>query len=421
MKICIAQTQSFKGEIHRNIQNHLRIIKRAIQFNSDVIICPELSITNYEPTFAKTFVTTIETGVFEPFQILSDENNITIGIGLPTNSAEGIHISMLIFQPNKNRIIYSKQLLHDDERLYFTSGNHQVFLNIKGVKIAIGICYETLQREHFLNTNHEGADIYIASVAKSKAGIDNANVYFPKMAKEFNTPILMSNSVGYCDNFLSTGQSAAWNKNGVLIKQLDNTHEGILIYDSNLETVEFHQSIIEKGKLSDLEVLFQMYLNGKNELERNGIHQWTSSYPTIAIIEKDLRKGVLYVLKKNNEIVGAINISEEQETEYQSVNWKFEDSKVLVVHRLVVNPKNQRQGFAQKLMDFAEDYAMANDYYSIRLDAYSQNKRVIDFYKKRNYVIRGNVNFLERAYPFHCMEKNIKKPSENLVFFIICM
>ena len=409
MRICIAQTQSFKGEIHRNIENHLRLIKRAIHLNSDVIIFPELSITGYEPSLAKELATRIDDDIFKPFQALSDKNDITIGIGFPINSVEGICISMLIFQPNKSSSVYSKQLLHDDELPYFISGNDQLILNIEGVKIAIGICYETLQREHFLNANHKGADIYIASVAKSKNGIEKANLFFPNIAREFSTPILMSNCVGYCDDFLSVGQSAVWNKKGFLINQLDSINQGVLIYDTTFETVKIHQSTIEKGNLTDLEALFQIYINGKIELERNGIYQWTNTYPTISIIESDLQKEVLYILKNDNEIIGAIALSEEQEDEYKLINWKFDDGKILVVHRLVVNPKHQKQGYAQQLMDFAENYAVTNNYASIRLDAYSQNKRVINFYKKRNYKISGNVNFPERDYPFYCMEKDIKK------------
>ena len=81
---------------------------------------------------------------------------------------------------------------------------------------------------------------------------------------------------------------------------------------------------------------------------------------------------------------------------------------MLVIHRLVVHPKHQRKGYAKTLMDFAEDYAQNNDYTSIRLDAYTQNKRVIRFYKSRGYSIRGNVYFSERTLPFHCMEKLIE-------------
>lgn len=174
-----------------------------------------------------------------------------------------------------------------------------------------------------------------------------------------------------------------------------------------------HPLKIEKGELADLAALFQIYLNGKNELERNGIYQWTDNYPTSSIIESDLRKGVLYLLKKGQEIIGAINISEEQEVEYQSINWKFDAAKVLVIHRLVIDPQYQRQGYARRLMDFAEDFALANDYSSIRLDAYSQNHKVIEFYKKRNYFVRGDVYFPQREHSFHCMEKEIKTTSEE--------
>lgn len=412
MKICLAQSKSEKGQIQVNIENHLKLIKNTIAANSDLIIFPELSITNFEPDLAKDFATDINNPLFNPFQELSNQHQIVIGIGMPTIAADGLNISMLIFQPNKEKTTYSKQMLHADELPYFVCGNEQVILNIKGKRIAIGICYETLQREHFLNAKQKDIDIYISSVAKPKGGIEKAYNYFPTIASEFETPILMSNCVGYCDNFMSVGQSAVWNKKGELIGQLDNENQGLLFYNTETELTEIDQLKIEKGQLYDLETLFQIYVNAKNELAKNGIYQWTDAYPTISIIENDLKKDVLYVLKKGKEIIGAININEEQDIEYQLIDWKFDDRKVLVIHRLVVNPKHQRNGYATKLMDFAENYAIQNNYSSIRLDAYSKNDGTIEFYKKRKYFIRGNVNFPYRKYPFCCMEKEIKAITE---------
>jgi predicted amidohydrolase/GNAT superfamily N-acetyltransferase len=407
MKICIAQTKSEKGDIQWNIENHLEFVERAINLKADLIVFPELSITNYEPDLAKELATEIESNIFNPFQETSNKNEITIGIGMPTKATDGINISMLIFQPNKERTVYSKQMLHSDELPYFVCGKNQTFLTINGAKIAIGICYETLQREHFLNAKNQGTDIYIASVAKPKGGIEKAYKHFPQIANEFNTPILMSNCVGYCDNFMSVGQSAIWNKKGELIEQLDANNQGLLIFDIKTEQTQKEQLNIEKGKISDLDQLFQIYVKGKTDLEKSGIYQWTKNYPTRSIIESDLNKGVLFVLRNNKEIIGAIKISEEQEPEYETINWEFDNSKVLVIHRLVIDPKYQGKGYARKLMGFAEKFAKENNYSSIRLDAYTQNKRVIDFYEKRNYFIRGNVNFTEREYPFHCMEKEI--------------
>lgn len=232
MKICLAQTSSEKGNIQQNIQNHLKLVERAIDLQADLIVFPELSITNYEPTLAKALATDIEHDMFHPFQALSNKSSITIGVGTPTKGVDGIHISMLLFQPNKTRTVYSKQMLHSDELPYFACGNTQTFLHIKNTKIAIGICYETLQRPHFLNAKEHKADIYIASVAKPKNGIQKAYEHFPKISKEFGTPVLMANCVGYCDNFMSVGQSAVWNKDGVLVEHLDDSQQGLMIYDT---------------------------------------------------------------------------------------------------------------------------------------------------------------------------------------------
>jgi len=237
MKICLAQIKPEKGNISKNIQSHLTFIERAIELNSDLIVFPELSITNYEPELANELATDINDEIFNPFQVLSDKSKITIGLGMPTKANDGINISMLIFQPNKERIVYSKSILHSDELPYFVSSNNQPFLNIKGKNIALGICYETLQREHFVKAKENNADLYIASVAKPDRGTDKAYLHFPSVAKEFETPILMCNSIGFSDNFVANGLSSIWNKKGELLDQLDKENQGLLIYDTKTEKI----------------------------------------------------------------------------------------------------------------------------------------------------------------------------------------
>lgn len=405
MKICLAQTQSEAGNIQENIANHLKFVERAIVYKADLIIFPELSITNYEPQLAKTLATKVEDNLFNPFQKLSNEHGVVICVGMPTNATNGINISLLIFQPNKERDVYSKQLLHQDEEPYFLAGYKQTMLTIKATQIALGICYETLQEDHFVNTIQKGVDIYIASVAKSKKGIEEASEFFSKMAKAHGLPIMMVNCIGACDDFVSAGQSVVWNAKGELVSQLDATNQGILIYDFETEWSEKEQLTIEKGNASDLDSLFKIYKAAKETLEDNNIYQWTDNYPTRQIIGNDIESDVLYILKNNNEIIGAINISEDQEVEYEAIDWQFNEAKVLVIHRLVIHPKSQKRGYAKLLMDFAEKYAKQNNFTSIRLDAYSQNKRVVEFYKRRHYFIRGEIYFPEREYPFYGMEK----------------
>ena len=238
MRICVAQTASLKGRLKDNIENHLLIINRASEFNSDLIIFPELSITNYETALAQKLATNINDKLFDPFRKLADQKNIAIGIGMPTTSPDGIRISMLLFQPLRKSVVYSKQILDPDEIPHFTAGFDQIILSIKGKKVAFGICYEALQAEHFLKAFKSGFDIYIASVAMTQSGIDRGSVHFPQMAKEYGTPILMSNCIGLCDNIITVGQTAVWNKKGDIVEKLGEKNQGFIVYDSQSGAAE---------------------------------------------------------------------------------------------------------------------------------------------------------------------------------------
>ena len=241
MKISVAQTSPFKGDISANIEAHEKLIDVAISYNADMIFFPELSITGYEPALAKDLAINENDERFCNFQTISNKNNITIGIGMPLKIDAGIKISMILFQPNTIKQIYSKQQLHTDEFPYFVKGDDQIILTIKDKKIAPAICYESLQWSHSENANKLGAEIYMASVAKSQNGIDKAMIHYPAVAKKFSMPVLLSNCVGYCDDFKGVGQSSVWTKQGNLAGKLDDKSEGILIFDTETETCKSYQ------------------------------------------------------------------------------------------------------------------------------------------------------------------------------------
>lgn len=237
MKICIAQTRPIKGNVSANIEAHKRFIENALTFNAGAIFFPELSLTGYETELAKELATNQNDIRLDVFQEISDKKNIIIGLGLPTEDESQIRISMIIFEPNKPRRTYSKQLLHTDEFPFFKNGAVQLVIEANDRCIAPAICYESLQPSHAENACKLGADVYLASVAKSANGIEKAFVHYPGIAKKYVIPVLMSNCVGFCDNFLSVGKSSVWTKEGRLAGQLDDESEGILVFDTETEEV----------------------------------------------------------------------------------------------------------------------------------------------------------------------------------------
>jgi predicted amidohydrolase len=147
---------------------------------------------------------------------------------------------MVIFQPKQGRLTYSKQMLHSDELPYFTKGNHQIILSIDNKSIVPAICYESLQDAHSQQVCTRGVEVYLASVAKSANGLAKAYKHYPEIARKYSMAVVMSNSVGFCDDFESVGNSAVWNKKGELVGHLDQTKEGILIYNTdNEETIKW--------------------------------------------------------------------------------------------------------------------------------------------------------------------------------------
>ena len=237
MKISVAQTRPVKGDIKTNIDHHKKMISLAISHGADMIIFPELSITGYEPELAKELATNQDDSRFDDFQQISNTSQITIGVGVPTKSAAGLCISMVIFQPHKARTTYSKKYIHPDEEPFFISG--QNFGSLAGTNpiVSFAICYELSIAAHSENAHNCGAEIYIASVAKTAEGVEKAHKSLSEIAGKYSMTVLMSNCVGHCDNFESAGNTAIWNNKGKLAAQLNNSDEGLFIIDTATQDI----------------------------------------------------------------------------------------------------------------------------------------------------------------------------------------
>jgi len=147
-----------------------------------------------------------------------------------------------------------------------------------------------------------------------------------------------------------------------------------------------------------------------NDMVSSNIFQWNDEYPSKVAFEYDVKREELYVLISEEIIIGCIVLTPKIDDEYLSVNWLTPNENNLYVHRLAIHPNQQGKGFAQKLMDFAEDFAVKNNYNSIRLDTFSKNQKNQKFYELRDYKKLGNIYFPKQSeYPFYCYERICKK------------
>ena len=164
--------------------------------------------------------------------------------------------------------------------------------------------------------------------------------------------------------------------------------------------------MIKKAEISDLNQLLEITKSCAKHMIDKEIYQWNESYPSKEVLQNDLVLQQLWKLELNHKIIGLVVLTDIEDAEYNEVKWLTKNHQNLYIHRLAVDPQFQGKGYAQKLMDFAENYALKNNYISIRLDTFSQNKRNQQFYKQQNYKQLGDIYFPKQSeHPFYCFEK----------------
>jgi ribosomal protein S18 acetylase RimI-like enzyme len=168
---------------------------------------------------------------------------------------------------------------------------------------------------------------------------------------------------------------------------------------------------IEKAQEVDATEVTELFHQCVQHLIASGSDQWSDVYPDAATISDDIRDGSLYLATEDAKCAGIVVLNEVQSPEYASLQWLCDGPRVLVVHRLAVRPAVQGRGIGGRLMDFAEQYAAANRYDSIRLDAYTGNPPALCLYEGRGYIRTGQVFFPRRTLPFNCYEKVLTPPN----------
>jgi ribosomal protein S18 acetylase RimI-like enzyme len=160
---------------------------------------------------------------------------------------------------------------------------------------------------------------------------------------------------------------------------------------------------ITKASPSDIPEIMSLISAAVKKMIADGLYQWDEQYPNVEVITDDISAGNLFKISEKDRIAGVIVLNEQYFPQYNDLAWEDTGGKFLIVHRLCVHPDYQGQGYAQKLMRFAEEYTKKNGYSSIRLDTYTSNQRALALYDSLNYRRVGMVTF--RKGLFQCFEK----------------
>lgn len=172
-----------------------------------------------------------------------------------------------------------------------------------------------------------------------------------------------------------------------------------------------YNMIMRKAKPNDLDAIVNLYHETIDYLNEQGIKQWNKHvYPTRQSALDAQRSGSLYCCLMGDNFVGTFIMNEEQATQYNDLKWKYSKSKILVLHTLITKPSESGRGVAKSMMKFIMTYAQDNEYESIRLDVFPDNKTAVALYHLFGFEFVGKVyfDFKEAGYEWYdCYEKLI--------------
>lgn len=154
--------------------------------------------------------------------------------------------------------------------------------------------------------------------------------------------------------------------------------------------------IIEEGTRYDIDELEALYDNLNDYLEANVNYPgWIKGiYPVRETAIAGVEANNLFVIKIDGVIAGSVILNHESEIAYNEVVWGIGDDykNIIVIHTLVVNPRFMQKRVAWELMQFAEQYSIAQKIKSIRLDVSIHNIPAIALYERLGYKYIATVD-----------------------------
>lgn len=167
-----------------------------------------------------------------------------------------------------------------------------------------------------------------------------------------------------------------------------------------------------KDDISDITKIYEEILDSQDS--GNASVGWIRGvYPTKETAERALDAKELFVYEGNGAIFAAAIINQKQVPEYKNADWEYkdvEDSKVLVLHTLVVSPSSKGRGVGTKFVRFYEDYARRMGCTHLRMDTNAVNIPARTLYKKLGYteadIVDCNFNNIP-GVKLVCLEKKL--------------
>lgn len=147
---------------------------------------------------------------------------------------------------------------------------------------------------------------------------------------------------------------------------------------------------IRKGTPADIPAVAAIYdrILTEEEKGRTAIGWVRGIYPTEETARQALNAGELFVLERDGAVAAAARINQEQVPEYAGARWAWPEApgeEIMVLHTLVVDPRQKGKGCRTAFVKFYEDYALERGCRYLRMDTNAKNAAARGLYARLGY------------------------------------
>ncbi|GHT41801.1 acetyltransferase [Bacteroidia bacterium] len=132
--------------------------------------------------------------------------------------------------------------------------------------------------------------------------------------------------------------------------------------------------IFRKAEKADVERIWQIILQAKEQMRLMNSRQWQDGYPAVENITGDIENGYGYVLCRENVVIAYGAVIFDGEPAYEKIQGKWLTNRpYVVVHRLAVADEVKNCGIATLFMQKVEELSWKKGIHSFRVDTNFDN------------------------------------------------
>lgn len=213
MRVAAVEAEAIPGAFAANLESAAWLTHRAADAGADLVVFPEAFVTGYDDAvFAGELPSRDDLSWVAPVQRAVDERGIVVVL----NTALERTLTSIVLAPYAEPWpAYDKQHIYAGEQAHFTPGEHGASFTLKGVELALAICYDANFPEHAAAAAADGATVYLASGAYFPGGERRLDLHYGARALDNGLYVVFAGLLGAPHDFI--GGSGVYDPMGTKI------------------------------------------------------------------------------------------------------------------------------------------------------------------------------------------------------------